>query len=186
MALNRRNVLISGSGVLITAIISGCERKVTPKQAAKLGAESISFTQYERETFIQFSETIVPGATQAGTIHFVDYQLRQDPNDCLLMLKYFQITPPYVDFYKSGLLALDEFSQTNYGKKFTHLSTVQQTKIVKKIIAGPKEWNGPPAFLFYMFVRSDAVDLVYGTPEGFEKLDIPYMAHIDPPKEWSS
>ena len=103
----------------------------------------------------------------------------------LLMLKYFQIPPPYADFYKAGLKALDAFSHANFGKNFTDLSAAQQTKIVKKMIAGPKNWDGPPAFLFYMFVRSDAVDLVYGTPEGFEKLDVPYMAHIDPPQGWA-
>jgi len=30
-------------------------------------------------------------------------------------------------------------------------------------------------------VRSDAVDVVYGTVEGFERLGVPYMPHILPP-----
>ena len=32
--------------------------------------------------------------------------------------------------------------------------------------------------------RSDAVDVVYGTPEGFAKLGVPYMPHIMPPTSW--
>jgi hypothetical protein len=33
-------------------------------------------------------------------------------------------------------------------------------------------------------VRADALDVVYGTPEGFDALGIPYMAHIKPEKPW--
>ena len=44
--------------------------------------------------------------------------------------------------------------------------------------------DGYPIFLFYMCLRSDAVDVVYGTPEGFEKLNVPYTQHILPPEGW--
>jgi hypothetical protein len=33
-------------------------------------------------------------------------------------------------------------------------------------------------------LRSDAVDVVYGTVEGYESLGIPYMAHIAPDRRW--
>jgi hypothetical protein len=33
-------------------------------------------------------------------------------------------------------------------------------------------------------LRADAVDVVYGTMEGYEALGIPYMAHIAPDKRW--
>ena len=45
-------------------------------------------------------------------------------------------------------------------------------------------WDGPPPPLFYMMVRSDAVDVVYGTQEGFDELNVPYLAHIVPPEKW--
>jgi hypothetical protein len=45
-------------------------------------------------------------------------------------------------------------------------------------------WSGPPPPLFYMMVRSDAVDVVYGTKEGFDQLNVPYMAHIMPRERW--
>ncbi|PHR59927.1 MAG: hypothetical protein COA43_08140 [Robiginitomaculum sp.] len=183
--LDRRRLLLGTGGLLITAMIGGCEKKVTPKQAVALNAVPKGFSKKEAKTFTRFAETIVPGSDDAGTLHFVDYQLSQDPSDCLLMLKYFQITPPYIDFYSSGLAALNTFSNTRFGKDFTELSKSQCTNIVEQIVKGTAEWDGPPAFLFYMFVRSDAIDMVYGTPEGFEKLDIPYMAHIEPPQAWS-
>ena len=37
-----------------------------------------------------------------------------------------------------------------------------------------------------MMLRSDAVDVVYGTEGGFEELGIPYLAHIRPPADWSN
>jgi hypothetical protein len=46
--------------------------------------------------------------------------------------------------------------------------------------------DGFPIFLFFMCLRSDAVDVVYGTPAGFEKLNIPYMQHILPPEGWNA
>jgi hypothetical protein len=34
----------------------------------------------------------------------------------------------------------------------------------------------------YFVLRSDAVDVVYGTMEGYESLGVPYMPHIVPDK----
>ena len=38
----------------------------------------------------------------------------------------------------------------------------------------------------YLVLRSDAVDVVYGTVEGYEALGIPYMPHIAPDKRWQA
>jgi hypothetical protein len=46
------------------------------------------------------------------------------------------------------------------------------------------EWNGPPVELFYDVIRSDAIDCVYATMAGFERLGIEYMAHILPETDW--
>jgi hypothetical protein len=45
-------------------------------------------------------------------------------------------------------------------------------------------WKGRPPALAYAVLRADAVDVVYGTMEGYEALGIPYMAHIAPEKRW--
>ena len=38
---------------------------------------------------------------------------------------------------------------------------------------------------YVLFVlRADALDVTYGTPEGFDALGIPYMAHIMPETPW--
>ena len=65
------------------------------------------------------------------------------------------------------------------------LSADQRIDLVREIAQkNPPEWSGPPAPLFCFVTRSDAVDVYYGTQEGFARLNIPYMAHILPPKKW--
>jgi len=46
------------------------------------------------------------------------------------------------------------------------------------------DWVGPPASYVLFVLRADALDVTYGTPEGFENLGIPYMAHIMPEQPW--
>ena len=55
------------------------------------------------------------------------------------------------------------------------------TQMAGGTIAG---WSGPPSALFYFVIRSDAIDVVYGTQAGFQRLNVPYMAHIVPPSPW--
>ncbi|MGA8419474.1 MAG: hypothetical protein WB691_06890, partial [Pseudolabrys sp.] len=45
-------------------------------------------------------------------------------------------------------------------------------------------WHGPTGPFVYLILRSDAVDVVYGTVEGYAALGIPYMPHIVPEKRW--
>jgi hypothetical protein len=45
-------------------------------------------------------------------------------------------------------------------------------------------WQGPGGPFVYLVLRSDAVDVVYGTMEGYASLGIPYMPHIAPTKRW--
>jgi hypothetical protein len=45
-------------------------------------------------------------------------------------------------------------------------------------------WQGPTGSFVYLVLRSDAVDVVHGTMDGYEALGIPYMPHIAPEKRW--
>ena len=38
-------------------------------------------------------------------------------------------------------------------------------------------WQGPAGGFVYFVLRSDAVDVVYGTMEGYESLGVPFMPH---------
>ena len=66
----------------------------------------------------------------------------------------------------------------------TDENTSMQTLISGMAADALSEWVGPPASYVLFVLRADALDVTYGTPEGFEKLGIPYMAHIMPERPW--
>lgn len=101
------------------------------------------------------------------------------------MIKYLGVDPPFSSFYSAGLAALNAVAKNQYADLFADLGQEQQSALTAQIAQGnPQGWTGPPAPLFYFVLRSDAVDVVYGTKEGVESLGIPYMAHIEPPSRW--
>jgi hypothetical protein len=47
-----------------------------------------------------------------------------------------------------------------------------------------KSWDGPAQPLVYANLRNDAVDVVYGTVDGFARVGVPYLPHILPEQRW--
>src|SRR5207237_7902929 len=82
--------------------------------------------------------------------------------------------------------AIDRASQgLNNGRPFAELSEVEQRNFVDSMRQNKVEgWQGPPGPFVYLVLRSDAVDVVYGTMDGYAALGIPYMPHIAPTKRW--
>jgi len=189
MSTTRRS-FISRTGIgLLSFTVAGTAAVLTPRQARANGAEFKVLTEAQVAALETFGEALAPGARESGIAHFVDQQLSIDANDALLMIKYFNVPPPYADFYRGGLAALNGYSRKVHGKLFTELNDEQTTAVVDALVATlgggtPEGWQGPPAVLVYFAVRADAVDVVYGTVEGFERLGVPYMPHILPPEKW--
>jgi hypothetical protein len=102
------------------------------------------------------------------------------------LVKYFVNDPPFVNFYRAGFKSLEEYSKAKYAVSFVALNDADRIELVKTISRdNPKEWPlPPPAPLFYMVVRNDTTDVLYGTIDGFRRLGVPYMPHIVPPKSW--
>src|SRR5262249_58764683 len=140
-------------------------------------------------------EVLLPGAGDAGVAHYVDDQLgRENPSS---FLKYMDTTDPYVEFYRNGLRSLDQVSLARHRRAFARLSGKQKERLVRELSQGnPPGWSGqggdpggdrsprPPGPLFYLVIRNDAVDVYYGTPRGFQRLGVPYLAHPRPPEKW--
>lgn len=180
-----RREFIRNSGLLIACQIAGEILHISPAEAAQRSAPLRFLTEAEAKTLSSFAEVMVPGAAAAGVVNFVDSQLTGPPDDSLLIARYFNIRPPHGDFYRSGLAALDAAARAKHKTSFSALQPAQALEMAATAFKGPPPgWKGPPAPLFYMCVRSDAVDVVYGTPAGFESLGIPYMQHIMPPRPW--
>jgi hypothetical protein len=186
---NSRRDFVIGAAVggvgFLTYTLSGCEAKLTPAQARAAKTPLHTFTTTDVSTIDALGETLLPGSAAAGLAHYLDHQLSGDPAHSMLMIKYLGVAPPFDAFYRGGLRAAETAARALYGKAFADLNSQQAGALVTQMSAGHVDgWQGPPSALFYFVIRSDAVDVVYGTQHGFELLGVPYMAHIAPPSRW--
>ena len=182
--LSRRN-FIRQSGLALTFSVAGKTLLLTPRVAYSRDVPFSVLNQVEVTTLEAICEHLVPGAPENGVAHFVDKQLALDPNNSLLFLKCFNVEPPYLAFYRVALAEIGRLSETVYDKSVTELDEADATKLIESLRDGKvSDWNGPPPPLVYHTLRNDAVDVVYGTMEGFANLGIPYLAHIEPPRAW--
>lgn len=183
MQESRRQFLIGTGGLLFT--VGGVELFLTPRAARARNAGFRVLDPTQAGTLEAVGEILVPGAAAAGIAHFVDSQLAADPNECLLIARYFNLEPPYAAFYAGALAAIEQQSARRHGKTFGELAEAERVALVRDFSnRDPEGWQGPPAPLAYLLLRSDAVDVRYGTVEGFQHLNIPYMPHILPPGRW--
>lgn len=179
----RRELLARMGTGLVAVTVNSAWGQITPPRARSRGVALRHFTARERRTLETLGDVLLPGARTAGIAHYIDDQLSRD--NPLLMLKYLDYLGSYTEFYKSGLRSLDQLSRGRHQKRFHSIPSAEQIGLVREISSSnPAGWSGPPAPLFYFVTRNDAVDVFYGTPEGFEKLSIPYMEHILPPQKW--
>jgi hypothetical protein len=182
-----RRALIKGAGLSALAFtVGGAQVLLSPRAAH---AENIPFgtlSPEQVETLEALGETLVPGAKQAGISHFVDQQLWIPQGEALLEARILNVRPPFANFYRAALGAVDRASQAKNGdKKFAQLGADDQHNFVDAMRQGKIDgWQGPPGPFVYLIMRSDAVDVVYGTMEGYAALGIPYMPHIAPEKRW--
>ena len=182
---DRRQVLKGGALGFLAFKIGGTIELLTPAAARAEGVPYRTLSEAEAETLDAFGDTLLPGAREAGLSHYIDQQISTDSATSLLFLRYVEVPPPYGGFYKTGLAALDAHARNVHGTSFAMLSRENAHALVGSVAgSNPENWQGPPAPFFYFVTRADAVDVVYGTMDGFEKLGVPYMAHLPPETKW--
>ena len=181
-----RRVFLKGAGMGVLAFtVGGASVLMTPGQARAQGVPFRLLKAREAETIEALGETLVPGARAAGIAHFIDQQLSVTPEEALLEARILNVKPPYVNFYRAAIGAIDKASQTRNGRRFAQLNSLEQRELADLMRQNKLDgWQGPPGPFVYLVTRSDAVDVVYGTMEGYEALGIPYMPHIAPEKRW--
>jgi hypothetical protein len=181
-----RRVFLKGAGMgLLAFTVSGADVLMTPGQARAQGVPFRLLKAHEAETIEALGETLVPGAQHAGVAHFVDQQVSVTPGEALLEARQLNVRPPFINFYRAVIGAVDKASEAKYGRRFAALSTVEQRDFVDLMRQNKIDgWQGPPGGFAYLVFRSDAVDVVYGTMDGYESLGVPYMPHIAPDKRW--
>lgn len=177
--VNRR-ILLARSAAATAMSVMTSAGLVSAREARAAQAPLSVLTDDEASTLEALGDTLLPGAAEAGIAHWVDSQLASD-NPRLIYI-YFDYPQPAAAFYQASLVALDDVSQARFGGAFTGASEEQRNLLTGELLSGQVDgWNGPVSTVFYLSVRADSLDVVYGTTEGFASLDIPYMAHIPPP-----
>jgi hypothetical protein len=184
-AMERRVFLKGASMGMLAFTVGGADILMTPGEARARAVPFRMLNAEEAETLEALGETLVPGARAAGVAHFIDHQVSVTPGEALLEARIVNVKPPFINFYRAAISGVDKASTARSGKRFAALSAAEQHDFIDQLrqnkIGG---WQGPPAGLVYFVLRSDAVDVVYGTMEGYESLGVPYLAHIAPDKRW--
>jgi gluconate 2-dehydrogenase subunit 3-like protein len=173
-------------GVLLASVAAGAS-VLTPAASRAARAPYRVFDPTHVRTLESLGDILVPGSAREGLAHYIDAQLSGPSIDSLLMIKYLGVNPPFTDFYRSGLDALNDAARRIHSLPFSSLAAPDAGALVSAMATGDiPGWSGPPAPLVFFVLRNDAVDVVYGTVSGFESLGVPYMPHIAPPTRWGA
>jgi hypothetical protein len=189
MNLTRRAVLdkaLKSSVLCLGFSVGGVTLMLTPEEARAQQIVLRTLKPDQVKSLEVLAEGMVPGSVKLGVTHFIDHQISGDPGDALLIAKYLQAPVPYAGFYATGLKVAQSMAQSSLGKPLASLDATALEGLIKQMSKPGTVVDGFPIFLFYLCLRSDAVDVVYGTPAGFEKLNVPYMQHILPPETWNA
>jgi len=181
-----RRVFLKGAGMgMLAFTVGGANVLMTPGQARAQGVPFRLLKAHEAETIEALGETLVPGAQRAGVAHFVDQQVSVPPGEALLEARQLNVKPPFINFYRAAISAVDKATEARSGQRFAALTALEQRDFVEAMRQNKIDgWQGPAGGFVYLILRSDAVDVVYGTMEGYESLGVPYMPHIAPEKRW--
>ena len=181
-----RRVFLKGASMGALAFtVGGVEVLITPGEARARAVPYRSLGAEEAETIEALGEALVPGAREAGIAHFIDQRVSVSSGEALLEARIVNIKPPFINFYRAAIGGVDKAATARSGKRFAALSTSEQHDFIDQLRQNKIDgWQGPPAGQVYFVLRSDAVDVVYGTMEGYESLGVPYLPHIAPDKRW--
>jgi Gluconate 2-dehydrogenase subunit 3 len=183
----RRRAFMQGAAVGALAFtVGGVEVLLLPSEARAQNVPFKVLTADEARRLEAVSETLVPGAREAGIAHFVDQQCSVPPHEALLGIRIGNVRPPFVNYFRAALTEIDRQCNSKHGKPFAELTAAEQRDFIGVMRVGKHpDWKGPPAQqAIYGSFRGNAVDVVYGTVEGTEKLGVPYMALVPPKTRW--
>jgi hypothetical protein len=184
--IERRGFIKGAATGALAFTVGGVEVLLTAREARAQNVPFRLLKANEAEAIEALGEILVPGARAAGVAHFIDQQLSVPPDEALLEARILNVRPPYANFYRAALAAVDTASTAlNSGRSFAQLDPAEQHDFVDAMRQNKlQNWQGPSGSLVYLVFRSDAVDVVYGTVEGYDTLGVPYMPHIAPVARW--
>src|SRR5258707_959917 len=119
----RRSFMKGAALGALAFTVGGARVMLTPQQAHAQAVPFRALTAVEVETLEALGEAIVPAARQSGIANFVDQQLSVPAEEALLEARILNVRPPYANFYRAALGAVERVSQArNSGRKFAQLN----------------------------------------------------------------
>ena len=184
--IGRRTFVRGATAGALAFTVGGVEVLLLPSEARAQKVPLKVLSADEASRLEAVSEVLVPGAREAGIAHFVDQQCSVPPHEALLGIRIGNVRPPFVNFFRAALTEIDRQCNTAHGKPFAQLTPAEQVAFIGTMRVGKHpDWKGPPPQqAIYGAFRGNAVDVVYGTVEGFERLGVPYMPLVAPKARW--
>src|SRR5207247_9027039 len=152
-----RRAFMKGAAIGALAFpAGGAEALLTPRAARSQGVALRTLTAAQAATLDALGETLVAGARQAGISHFVDQQISIPAEEALLEARILNVRPPYANFYRAALGAVDRASQAlNNGRSFAQLGEAEQRGFVDNMRQNKIEgWQGPAGRFVAFLMRS--------------------------------
>ena len=178
-----RRAFMKGAAVGALAFtVGGAEVLLTPGEARAHGVPLRLLQADEADPSRRWAKRWCPAPAQAGIAHFVDHQLS---------------VPPRRRCSRHGSSMCGRRSRTSTAPRsapsiapakrgtapFAQLTADEQREFINLMRQARSTAGRARPAAVYFVMRSDAVDVVYGTMEGYDALGIPYMPHIAPEGE---
>src|SRR5437899_11962289 len=128
--MKRRDFMRGATLGALAFTVGGAQVLLTAREARAQGVPFRLLKANEAETIEALGETLVPGARAAGIAHFIDQQLSVPPEEALLEARILNVKPPYVNFYRAAIGAIDKASQARNGRRFAQLNRLEQSEFV--------------------------------------------------------
>src|SRR3989475_2364629 len=157
-----RRAFMKGAAIGVLAFtVGGAEVLLTPSAARAQGVALRTLTAAQAATLDAIGETLVPGARQAGISHFVDQQISIPAEEALLEARILNVRPPYANFYRAALGAVDRASQARHGgRRFAQLNDAERHDFVDAMRQNRIDgWQGPAGGFVYTVLRMDSIDV---------------------------
>src|SRR5260370_38516622 len=129
-----RRAFMKGAGLGALAFtVGGAEVLLTPSAARAQGVPFRLLNANEGETIEALGETLVLGARQAGIAHFIDHQISVPAEEALLQARIFNVRPPFANFYRAAIGAVDRGAEKVFNRKFAQLTAAEQYDFVGRM-----------------------------------------------------
>src|SRR4051812_579732 len=134
MAEMQRRAFMKGASLGALAFtVGGSTVMLTTRQARAGNVPFRMLKAEEAETIESMGEALVPGAREAGIAHFIDQQVAAPPEEALLQARILNVRPPFANFYRAAIKAIEGASDKTFTMKVAMLSAGNNTGVVNPV-----------------------------------------------------